>query len=103
MFYHIRYQTGEIDDVIKEMKKGSIPCMDVQDYDELGWVLEKLKSKGIYRIDGMPYDRDARDRLKEPEFEFRMAFSENSNGKPMYIDFYFEPDVEETYDSIGEI
>ena len=25
MFYQIRYQTGEIEDVIKEMKNGNIP------------------------------------------------------------------------------
>ena len=110
MFVHIRYQTGEIDQVIEEMKKGNIPCMDVEDSDEYNWVISQLRNKSVYKIEKFSHDINARDQVQEPEFEFRDAFSlTNANGSEihksqlMYIDFYFEPIEDETYDSIGEI
>jgi hypothetical protein len=104
MFHQIRYQTGELDDVAEQMRKGSIPCMDVSDREEYGWVLEQLALRGITRLEAIPEDRNARDRLKEPEFEFRAAFSPTgSNDRLLYLDIYYEPDHERTYDPIGEI
>lgn len=111
MFVHIRYQTGEIDQVIEEMKKGSIPCMDVDNYDEYNWVIGQLENKGMFKIPEFSHDIDARDRVKEPEFEFRDAFYTSpafeagslDKSKLLYIDFYFEPVEDETYDSIGEM
>lgn len=110
MFYQERFQTGEIKRIIDEMLKGSIPCMDVLDSEEMEWFIKNLKSNGIYRIEDIPYDRFARDRVKEPEFEYRAAFhtakitsSELNGTSPMYIDFYFEPDIERTYDPVGEM
>lgn len=107
MFRQIRYQTGELDDVINEMKKSMIPCMDVDDYDEMEWVVDRLSEKGVYRVEGLPYDKNARDRIKEPEFEFRIGFysrpvtSKDVQIKDlMFIDFYFEPDIDKTYDPI---
>jgi len=110
MFWQVRYQTGEIEDIVNEMKKGNIPPVDVDDTEEMEWVVGELAKHGIYRVEGMPYDKHARDRVKEPEFEFRVAFcsrpaksNEVSPEELMYIDFYFEPEIEETYDPIGEI
>lgn len=110
MFYHIRFQTGEIKDIIGEMEKGNIPCMDVDDTDELNWFIDQLAKHGIYKIEGIPYDKNARDRVNEPEFEFRIAFSKRplkvedvKKEDIMYIDFYFEPITEETYDPVGEM
>ncbi|MCX7710291.1 MAG: hypothetical protein N2484_10645 [Clostridia bacterium] len=105
MFYQIRYQTGEIDDVVKELKKGNIPCMDVESYEELEWVFEQLRAKGISRAENVPYDKSARDRIAEPEFEFRIAFYESDSNQDSlrYIDFYFEPIIDETYDNCGEM
>ncbi|MDF2985254.1 MAG: hypothetical protein K0R50_764 [Eubacterium sp.] len=110
MFYQERYQTGEISQIIDEMKKGNIPCMDVNDNDELNWFIKQLETKGIYKIEGLPYDINARDRVKEPEFEYRIAFhtspvtSAGLEGKaPLHIDFYFEPVVDRTYDPVGEM
>lgn len=110
MFVHIRYQTGEIDQVIEEMKKGNIPCMDVEDSDEYNWVIGQLRNKNVYKIEELSHDINARNRIQEPEFEFRDAFSltnasqnEIHKSQLMYIDFYFEPIEDETYDSIGEI
>jgi len=110
MFRQVRYQTGEIEDIIKEMKSGNIPPMDVDDEDELQWFIQQLEKHGIYKVEGLPYDKNARDVLKEPEFEFRIGFYTRSvkadeiNPKDlMYIDFYFEPIPEETYDSVGEM
>ncbi|HOM01432.1 MAG TPA: hypothetical protein PLH43_01210 [Acetivibrio sp.] len=102
MFYQIRYQTGEIEDMVAEMKKGGIPCMDVDDMDEFNWVVKKLEEYNIYLAKNIPFDRNARDRVNEPEFEFRAAFSsaKDSEDNLMYIDFYFEPYVEKDYDPI---
>jgi len=107
MFRQIRFQTGETRDIINEMKKGNIPCMDVDDEDELNWFIDELSKHGIYRVDGLPYDKNARDRIKEPEFEYRIGFytqpvkvEEINKEQLMYIDFYFEPFIEEDYDPI---
>ena len=110
MFYEIRFQTGEMTQIIDEMKKGKIPCMDVNDNDELNWFIKQLETKGIYRIEDIPFDNSARDRVKEPLFEYRVAFytspikAAELNGKsPLFIDIYFEPEFERTYDPVGEM
>lgn len=110
MFYQVRFQTGEMPQIIDEMKKGNIPCMDVNDGDEMNWFISQLEAKGIYKIQDIPYDKQARDRVKEPEFEYRIAFctskinADELKGKtPLYIDFYFEPLVDRTYDPVGEM
>ncbi len=109
-FRETRYQTGETEEIITEMKNGKIPCVDVDNQDELDWYIEQLKKHGIYRIDGLACDRKARDGVKEPDFECRIAFftkpvkaGEIKPEYALFIDFYFEPEIEETYDSIGEI
>lgn len=98
MFYQVRFQTGEIEEIVSQMKAGKIPCMDVTDMDEYNWVVEKLSSFGIQRASDIPLDKAARDRIKEPEFEFRAAFTSSDNVL-RYIDFYFEPFIEKEYDS----
>lgn len=110
MFVHIRFQTGELNEIIIEMKKGRIPCMDVDNMDEFNWVIKQLALKNIFLVEDLEFDRYARDRIKESEFEFRAAFSDKSSRSAdletkdlMYIDFYFEPDIEESYDPIGEM
>ncbi len=110
MFYEVRFQTGEMTQIIDEMKKGNIPCMDVYDDDETDWFIKQLEIQGIYRIQDIPYDKNARDRVKEPEFEYRAAFytsrissAQLNGGIPLYIDFYFEPYVDRTYDPVGEM
>ena len=107
MFRQIRYQTGELQDIMCEMKKGNIPCMDVDNTEELDWFIAQLAKENIHKAQDLPYDKNARDRVKEPEFEFRIAFCDRvvksdqvDKEDLMYIDFYFEPDVEETYDAI---
>lgn len=107
MFVQTRFQTGELDDVIKEMKNGTIPVMDVDDNDELNWVIDQLAKRGMYKVEDLPYDKDARDKLKEPEFEYRIAFytssvksSDIDKKELMYIDFYTPLIVDEDYDSI---
>lgn len=110
MFWQMRYQTGELMDVVTEMKKGNIPCMDVDNPDILEWTLKELEKLGVYKVEGAPCDKNARDRVKEPEFEFRVAFctspvkaGEFIEKDYMYIDFYYEPDVEKTYDPVAEL
>lgn len=106
MIQRIRYQTGELLEVSQEMKAGRIPCMDVDDQREFAWVIQELETYGLYLVEGLPLDRTARDTLKEPDFEFRAPFSTSRQttgqavqSELLYIDFYFEPLPEETYDS----
>lgn len=110
MFYEVRFQTGEMAKIIDEMKKGNIPCMDVYDDEDMDIFISRLESEGIYKIKNMPYDKNAHDRVKEPEFEYRIGFytspvslPELGDKKPMFIDFYFEPEIERTYDPVGEM
>ncbi|TYQ15532.1 UNVERIFIED_CONTAM: hypothetical protein Cloal_1999 [Acetivibrio alkalicellulosi] len=108
MFYHVRYQTGEIVDVVKDMKNGNIPCMDVKDMDEFMWVVKQLSKHDVFLVESIPFDKSVRDPLKEPEFEFRAAFSSQASfctsidniSELMYIDFFFEPYQEKDYDPI---
>lgn len=107
MFNQIRFQTGEIKEIIDEMKKGNIPCMDVDDEDDFQRFVNELSKRNILLAENVPFDRKARDGVKEPEFEFRAAFFDKEAGSTplqsqdfMFIDFYFEPELEETYDSI---
>lgn len=107
MFKQIRYQTGEIKEIIEDMKCGKIPCMDVDNNDEYEWFLGQLELNSIYKVKALDPDKYARDRVLESEFEFRVAFSDSpifaqniDVQKLMYIDFYFEPIEDETYDSI---
>lgn len=107
MFREIRYQTGEIKAIKKDMENGIIPKVDVDDYDDLDVFLNLLENSGIYAVKNLPRDRKARDTVKEPEFEFRMSFcsrqvraSEADKASLMYIDFYFKPIVDRDYDSI---
>ena len=110
MFRQIRFQTGEVSQVASEMKSGGIPCLEVIDHDEFESFVKQLHKFGIEKSQDILYDKNARDRIKEPEFEFRAAFylvevDELSKVHPdiMYIDVYYEPDFERTYDSVGEI
>ena len=110
MFKQVRFQTGETADIASEMKKGCIPCMDVADNDEFDFFVNQLSKHNIFKVEGMPYDSNARSKINEPEFEFRAPFCSypakasdvNMEGL-MYIDVYFEPYIEKTYDPVGEM
>ncbi len=110
MFRVVRFQTGEIKEIVNELKNGKIPCVDVDDADEFNWLVNVLKSSGIYLIEDLPLDKNARDPVKEPEFEFRAGFftkevkaSEVKKNDILYIDIYFEPFEEPTYAPVGEM
>ncbi len=110
VFRQVRYQTGEAPAVADEMKNGRIPCLDVDDREEFDRFVKELNKYGISRADDIPFDKNARDGIKEPEFEFRAAFYPDSlkdgsitSKDIMYIDVYFEPEIERTYDSVGEM
>jgi hypothetical protein len=105
MFRQIRYQTGESKEVAAEMKSGYIPCIDVNDMEEFDTFAARLIQYGIKKNDTIPYDKNARDRVKEPEFEFRAAYYlvDEDNKPAMYLDVFFEPEVDRTYDPVGEM
>ena len=101
MFYTIKYQTGELDAVIVDMNNGKIPLLEVDNTNELNWVIDRLREKDIYRIDSIKPDKLARDAVSEPDFEFRLAFhNKNDLSNVMYIDIFEEPIPDEDYDSI---
>jgi len=49
--------------------------------DEFNWVVKKLEEYNIYLAKNIPFDKNARDRVKEPEFEFRAAFSSSKDSE----------------------
>lgn len=103
MFKQIRYQTGESAEVASEMKKGIIPCMDVNDMEEFNIFKNKLLKYGIRFAEDIPYDKSARNTITEPEFEFRAAFYIEDSKEISFLDVYFEPEIDRTYDSVGEM
>lgn len=110
MAERIRFQTGELKEVSSEMLSGKIPCIDVDDNDELNWVINKLSDFDLIVNEEIPYDTEARDKLKDPEFEFRIAFIKkakdsinSSKTEKLYLDIFFTSTFEETYDDIGEL
>lgn len=111
MFRQLRYQSGEVREVAETMKKGTIPCLEVEYFEEFKIFTDRLREFGIFQAICIPYDKTARDGVKEPEFEFRAAFSEQANGSAaagsienlMYIDVFFEAEMEESYDPVGEM
>lgn len=93
-----RYQTGEIKDIVEELKKGNIPEIDVDNEKEYKEVIEDLKEYNIYLMENAEMDEHAVDRVKKPEFQFRMPFyNENDTSKIVYADFYTIEPPEETY------
>jgi len=40
--------------MVAEMKKGNIPCMDVDNMDEFNWVVKKLEEYNIYLAKNIP-------------------------------------------------
>lgn len=103
MFYEIRFQTGESLQVANEMRKGVIPKLETEDFDEFMYFIDFLKKQGFLPDTGKPFDKKARDTEKESGFEFRAAFIDAENGSSAYIDVYFNVQPEKTYDSVGEI
>ena len=105
MFRQVLFQTGELREIVQEMKNGGIPCLEVTDLEDFNSFTLRLSSFNIVIADDIPYDKKARDSVKEPEFEFRAAFYSDCPEIPeiMYIDVYFEPEYERTYDPVGEM
>ena len=110
MFHEVRYQTGEVREVAEKMKQREIPQLEVIDMEEFEIFAGRLNELGIFLAVDIPFDKTARDGVKEPEFEFRAAFRDRTDTAAqdhveelMYIDVYFEAEPEETYDPVGEM
>ena len=112
----IRFQTGEASEVVKVMKDGKIPKVDVDDNKDFEFFTGILEKYNIFIAEDVPFDRTVVDTVKEPDFEFRVGFYEKSNyeksdcrksdkaqnkGNIMFIDFYFEPYIFDDYDEIS--
>jgi hypothetical protein len=102
-----RYQTGEIKEIAKKLKKGEIVQVDIDIEREIDEVINDLKNQGIYKIKDMPYDYKALDGEKEPEFEMRVGFyrqeiilKQAEKDKIMYIDFFHINEEEDAYGQI---
>lgn len=101
MFRTIKYQTGELNSVIGDMQNGKIPMLEVDDSNELKWVLGELEKKSIIRLSDIPPNKLARDAVAEPDFEFRLAFCHKDNpSNILYIDIFEEPIPDKDYDPI---
>ena len=101
MFRTLKYQTGELDAVVNDMKNDIIPMLEVDDSTELTWVINELEKYSVFRAKTIPPDRKARNAVSEPDFEFRLAFLlDHDTSHTMYIDIFEEPIKDRDYDPI---
>ena len=101
MFRTVKYQTGELKSIVNDMQNGKIPMLEVDNLDELNWVLNELENYSIFKVPDFKPDKKARDAVKEPDFEFRLAFCYNNDlSNIMYIDIFEEPIPDRDYDPI---
>jgi hypothetical protein len=97
-----RYQTGERDEILKELRIQGMVEVDVDSEGEIRPFLKDLESYGIYEVFDIPWDYEAISFFKEQDFlcriyvEDRMAESCISQ---LFIDFYKEY-TEASYDEI---
>jgi hypothetical protein len=96
-----RFQTGELNNIVNEIRNKKIPSVDADTEDEYRELLIDLENEGIFLAKDIGLDKDATDRVKFPEFQFRAAFYiANDKKNVAYIDFYAEEPAEETYPDI---
>ncbi|NLY43098.1 MAG: hypothetical protein GX066_03820 [Clostridiaceae bacterium] len=102
-----RYQTGEVKEIVRELKEKGFAEADADTDEELEELLKDLEKEGIYRVEGLPEDYEARDLAEEPEFYVRMGFytspvkaEDIEKDKILYIDFFRIEEPEESYDDI---
>lgn len=89
-----RYQTGELDKVIKEIKENKFAQMDIDHEDEIDEVIESLAEVNPVFSD---YEQNYKvaDMADELEYNSRVTFADGT-----YIDFFLVDQPEETYDEI---
>lgn len=102
-----RYQTGEVKEIAQKLKVHDIVQVDLDRDEELDELIKDLEQESIYQIEGLPYDEQALDLVKEPEFRFRIGFStgpvkadEIDRDKILFIDFFTIEEPEESYDDV---
>lgn len=100
MFYEIRYQTGQVSEIIKDLNASKIPCLEVDSFDDFKRFSRSLEPHGFKFNEDIALDKKARDMVKEPEFEFRATFTKDSDNSNCYIDIYMEPIPDEDYAGI---
>lgn len=101
--YEIRYQTGELRDLVEDLKNNLIPKLDCDNIDKLNWCLEQLKTMGVTEDTSIPRDKYAIDRDKFYDYEYRIAFNVDGIEGTRYVDIYFEPTLDDDYDPISEM
>ncbi len=89
-----RYQTGEIDKVIEEIKKSKFAQMDIDHEDEIEQVISDLADLNPVFSD---YEQNYKvaEMIDEAEYHSRVTFADGT-----YVDFYLVDKQEETYDEI---
>ncbi len=97
-----RYQTGEVDEVVKELReKGSVE-VDVDSEDKIRPFLKDLERHGIYERSDIPWDYEAISFFEKQDFLCRVQVEDRSCQPPktgLFIDFYSEY-VEDDYADI---
>ncbi|WHH61399.1 hypothetical protein [Petroclostridium sp. X23] len=102
-----RYQTGEIEDIVKKLRDEGLVEVDADTDEEVNEVIKDLGKMNIYQIEGLPYDYNARVLADEPEFLVRIGFSTRpvkaediDKDKILYIDFFRIEEPEKSYDEV---
>lgn len=97
-----RYQTGETDEIIKELRqKGSVE-VDVDSEDKIKPFLKDLERYGIYERTDIPWDYEAISFFENQDFLCRVQVEDRASQPAksrLFIDFYSEY-IEEDYADI---
>ena len=80
--------------MVQELKEKGLVEADADSDWELEEFIKDLEKEGIFRVEGLEEDYEARDLVKEPEFYVRIGFytspvkvEEIEQDKILYIDF----------------
>ncbi|MGI6188862.1 MAG: hypothetical protein GX041_01805 [Clostridiales bacterium] len=97
-----RYQTGETDEIVEDLRKNGNVEVDVDSEDKIKPFLKDLERYGVYELVGIPWDYEAISFFENQDFVCRVYVEDRKNKASWtnpYIDFFSEY-IEESYDDI---
>ena len=97
-----RYQTGETDEIVGELRKNGNVEVDVDSEDKINPFLKDLERYGIYERSDIPWDYEAISFFENQDFVCRVHVEDRedrSHATSLYIDFFSEY-IEKSYDEI---
>lgn len=94
-----RYQTGETEEIAKELRKTGHTEVDVVKEDRIKPFLADLEGYGFFVLEDIPFDYEAISFFDSQDFVCRVHLEDRQEGKKVFIDFFSDYE-EATYDPI---